>query len=59
MRTSPIELESPLLAGMGGISVLLHQGLISLSWNSVTFCMFHARGVDINIVALVSCGFPD
>ena len=58
MGTSPIGLESPLLARMGGISALLCQGLISLSWNSVTFGMLHVGGIDINIVALVSCSNP-
>ena len=55
----PVGVESPLFARMGGISALLCQGLISLSWNSVTFGMLNASSIDIYIVALVSCSNPE
>ena len=58
MGTSSRGFESTLSSWKGGVSVLFLQELTSLVLNSVTLGMFHASGIVINIMALVSCCNP-
>ena len=59
MGTSSIGFESTWSTWTGGVFVQLCQRFTSLVWNLGTFEIFHAGGVDMKIMGLLSCGNTD